>query len=180
MKFKILRPLMRAWRSRSYRPGTLGWSLGIGLVIGFSPTVGIQLLICIGFCLAWNFWSGFKLNLPVMMVGSLVVNPLTMAPTYWLYYTIGCLAMECRLRLNQEFFISLDSIGQLGFSIAAPVILGSLPFMILGLPLGVYLGNKAEKLLEARLRRRPVLRHRRQAVKADAGPEARAGSNAKA
>ena len=155
MKFKILRPMMRVWRSKAYRPGMLGWSLGIGMFIGFSPTIGLQMVICIAFCLAWNRLHEIKLNLPAMLVGSLVVNPLTMAPTYLLYYKIGCGVVDCRFRLNEAFFASLTNIMQLGSHVMVPIILGSLPFMIVGLPVGIYLGNKVEGLLEARRQRRP-------------------------
>jgi uncharacterized protein (DUF2062 family) len=155
MKFKIMRPLMRAGRSRTYQPGMLGWSLGIGLFVGFSPTVGMQVVICIAFCLAWNYFSKARMSMPAMVIGSFVVNPLTMAPTYLLYYQVGCQVMECRLRLNREFFISLDSITELGFSIAGPIILGSLPFMIVGLPVGIYLAT-GSKAARGTARRRPV------------------------
>ncbi len=154
MKFKVLRPMMRFWRSKAYRPGLIGWSLGIGMVIGFSPTIGLQMIICIAFCIAWNRVHSSKLNLPAMLVGSLVVNPLTMAPTYVLYYQIGCRAVECRLHLNEEFFGSLGNITQLGTGIIVPILLGSIPFMIAGLPIGIYIGNRVEALLEARRHRR--------------------------
>ncbi len=159
MKFKILRPMMRVWRSKSYRPGMLGWSVGIGMCIGFSPTIGLQMLFCIALALIWNRLHEIKLNLPAMLVGSLVVNPLTMAPTYVLYYQIGCQVITCRGRgVDEEFFLSLSNMSQLGWNIASPVIIGSLPFMLVGLPLGVYLGNKVEALLDKRRAKAPERR----------------------
>ncbi len=155
MKFKILRPMMRVWRSKTYRPGLLGWSLGIGMVIGFSPTIGLQMVICIALCLAWNRLHEVKLNLPAMLVGSLVVNPLTMAPTYLLYYQIGCRVVDCRFELNEAFFGSLANILQLGSHVMVPIAIGALPFMVVGLPVGLYLGNKVEALLEGRRLKRP-------------------------
>jgi len=181
MKFKILRPMMRVWRSKTYRAGMLGWSLGIGLVIGFSPTIGLQMVICIAVCLAWNRMHAIKLNLPAMLVGSLVVNPLTMAPTYLLYYQIGCQVVECRLRLNEEFFMSLSNVSQFGAGIIVPIILGSLPFMMVGLPVGIYLGNRIEGFLERRRHRRPLRRSARERAN-DAGrpPQSPSASNAEA
>lgn len=179
MKFKILRPMMRVWRSKTYRAGMLGWSLGIGMVIGFSPTIGLQMLICIAISLLWNRFHAIKLNLPAMLVGSLVVNPLTMAPTYVLYYQIGCQVMECRLRLNEEFFLALGHITQIGPGILYPIIIGSLPFMLIGLPVGIYIGNRVEALLEARRRRRPERRAARGKLTAT-GRSTRPTSNAKA
>ncbi len=164
MKFKILRPMMRVWRSKAYRPGMLGWSVGIGMVIGFSPTIGLQMLFCIAVALLWNRFHEIKLNLPAMLVGSLVVNPLTMAPTYVLYYQIGCQVITCRGRgVSEEFFLSLSNVSQLGWNIAWPIIVGSLPFMLVGLPLGIYLGNKVEGFLEARRAKAPERRRVRAA-----------------
>jgi uncharacterized protein (DUF2062 family) len=124
-------------------------------VIGFSPTVGLQALICIAVTLVWNRFHSAKMNLPAMLVGRFVVNPFTMAPTYLLYYKVGCQVVDCHLRLREEFFASLDNITSLGGHILVPIQLGSRPFMIIGLPLGLYLGNRIEALLEARRKRRP-------------------------
>lgn len=180
MKFKILRPMMRVWRSKSYRPGMLGWSVGIGMVIGFSPTIGLQMLICIGFCLLWNRLHEVKLNLAAMLVGSLVVNPLTMAPTYVLYYQIGCQVVQCgRHQVSEAFFLSLSNITDLGWGIALPTLLGSVPFMLVGLPVGIYLGNRVEALLEARRKRRPE-RARARLAQAAAERSARKTSSAEA
>ena len=162
MKWKILRPMMRVWRSKHYRAGMLGWSVGIGMFIGFSPTIGLQMLVCIALCVAWNRLHEIKLNLPAMLVGSLVVNPLTMAPTYVLYYQIGCQVITCKGRgVDEAFFLSLSNVSQLGWNIAWPIIIGSLPFMLVGLPVGIYLGNKVEALLEARRAKAPERRRLR-------------------
>jgi uncharacterized protein (DUF2062 family) len=180
MKFKILRPMMRVWRSKSYRPGMLGWSVGIGMLIGFSPTIGLQMLICIGFCVIWNRLHDLKLNLPAMLVGSLVVNPLTMAPTYVLYYQIGCQIVECgRRQVSEAYFLSLGNITDLGWHIALPILFGSLPFMIVGLPVGIFLGNRVEELLERRRKRRPE-RLRARLAQAGADRAARKASSVKA
>jgi uncharacterized protein len=178
MKFKILRPMMRVWRSKTYRPGMLGWSVGLGMAIGFSPTIGLQMVICIALCLAWNRLHEIKLNLPAMLVGSLVVNPFTMAPTYLLYYQIGCSVVDCRFRLNEAFFASLSNIMQLGPHVIVPIVLGSLPFMIVGLPVGIYIGNKVENLLESRRRRRPERARARAQAAADRAAQSTSTSKA--
>jgi uncharacterized protein (DUF2062 family) len=180
MKFKVLRPMMRFWRSKAYRPGLIGWSLGIGMVIGFSPTIGLQMIICIAICLGWNRLHSSKLNLPAMLVGSLVVNPLTMAPTYVLYYQIGCRVVECHLSLNEEFFMSLGNVTQLGAGIIVPVMLGSIPFMIAALPAGIYLGNRVESLLEARRLRRRSARKPASQAKVGGAPASSTGSTSNA
>ena len=154
MKFRILRPMLRIWRDKGYRPGTLGVSLAVGMVIGFSPTVGLQMIICLICGLLWNRMSDHKLNLPAMLVGSMVVNPITMGPTYYLYYQIGCAVITCDVVMTADSFSSLGSITELGSTIIWAVMLGSVPLMVVGLPLGLYLGRKLELLLEARKVRR--------------------------
>jgi hypothetical protein len=65
--------------------------------------------------------------------------------------------------------MSLDNITQLGTGIIVPILLGSLPFMIAGLPIGIYLGNRVEALLEARRHRRPA-RNRLRTAKSTVEP----------
>lgn len=154
MKFRLLRPLLRAWRSKAYRTGTLGTSLGIGMVIGFSPTVGAQAVVCLVAGLLWNRFSEIKMNLPAMLVGSIVVNPITMGPTYYLYYKAGCLFQTCKIEIDTEHFASLGAITEVGHAIIWPVVIGSIPFMIAGFPVGYWLGNKAERFLEKRRAKR--------------------------
>ena len=154
MKFKIMRPLLRTWRSRSYMPGTIGRSLAIGTVIGFSPTVGLQVVLCLGVCLLWNRFFNPKLSLPPAVVGSLVVNPLTMGPTYFVYYQLGCGVMHCTGEWSMERLGSLGSITEMGWTLLAALWLGSIPFMLGGYFAGRYLGNRFEAFLQARRRRR--------------------------
>ncbi|MCB2053273.1 MAG: DUF2062 domain-containing protein [Geminicoccaceae bacterium] len=154
MKFKILRPMLRAWRSKSYRQGTLGLSLAAGMVIGFSPTVGLQVVICLVAGFLWNKFSTIHLSLPAMLVGSMVVNPLTMGPTYFVYYKIGCVALACDVAMSADAFASFSSITEMGETILAAVSLGSVPFMLAGIPLGIFLGNRIEAFLHRRRARR--------------------------
>ena len=154
MKFRLLRPLLRVWRSKTYRAGTLGRSLGVGMVIGFSPTVGAQAVICLIAGLIWNRFHHLKMNLPAMLLGSIVVNPITMGPTYYIYYKLGCLFQSCEIEIDSGHFASLGVITEVGQSIIVPVVIGSIPFMLAGGPLGYWLGNKAENLLEKRRQRR--------------------------
>jgi len=154
MKFRLIRPMLRIWRSKAYQSGTLGRSLAVGMVIGFSPTVGAQAVICLIFGLIWNRLSELKMNLPAMLVGSIVVNPVTMGPTYYLYYKIGCLVTTCHLDMSSEKFGSFGAISELGQSIIVPVVIGSVPFVLAGAPLGYWLGNRIERFLEHRRQRR--------------------------
>ena len=160
MKFRILRPILRIWRDKGYRPGTIGLSLASGMFIGFSPTVGLQMVICIVVGFLWNRISTIKLNLPAMLVGSMVVNPVTMGPTYYLYYKLGCVAVACDVGITAEKFSNLSSITELGSSMLLAVLLGSVPFMLASIPTGLYLGRKFEQFLQGRRLKRKE-RHRR-------------------
>lgn len=154
MKFRLLRPMLRAWRSKAYQSGTLGRSLAIGMVIGFSPTVGAQAILCLIFGLIWNRVSDLKMNMPAMLVGSIVVNPITMGPTYFLYYKIGCLFTTCYLDMSAEKFGSFGAITDFGQSIIIPVVIGSIPFVVAGAPIGYWMGRRIERFLDRRRLRR--------------------------
>lgn len=154
MKFKIMRPVLRAWRSRSYQPGTIGRSLALGLIIGFSPTVGAQMIICLIVCFFWNRFLTTRVNIAAALVGSMVVNPITMGPTYFVYYKIGCLAIDCRGHVDEGTFDGLSSITQLGGTVMLSLWIGSLLFMIAGYPVGWYIGNRVEAFLESRKKKR--------------------------
>lgn len=126
----------------------------MGMVIGFSPTVGAQALICLVAGLIWNKLSDIKMSLPAMLVGSIVVNPITMGPTYYVYYVIGCLVQTCDVEIDTEHFASLGAITEVGQSLFMPVVIGSIPFMVLGGPIGYWLGTKVERFLESRRAKR--------------------------
>lgn len=147
--------MLRAWRSERYKAGTLGLSLGWGMSIGFAPLVGLQMVLCVAITLIWNRLLKSRLSVAAMIVGSFVVNPLTMAPTYFLYYQLGCGMITCGKALDREAFSSPLLLLQQGGDISLAILLGSAPFVIVGFPVGLWLGNRVEALLEARrLRRR--------------------------
>lgn len=138
-------------------PGVISRSMAMGMVVGFSPTVGLQMVLCILIAAACNrFWRPGMFDWVIALVGSLVVNPLTMVPTYTFYYFIGCQMMTCStlIEFHDAEHIK-DFILSLGEGTVA-ILIGSLPFMIAGLPGGYYLGRAIEKLLEARAHRRRI------------------------
>src|SRR3546814_12283815 len=76
--------------------GVIARSMAMGMVVGFSPTVGLQMAICIAIAVAVNRLRGrYTFDSVIALIGSLVVNPLTMVPTYALYYLIGCRMLTC-------------------------------------------------------------------------------------
>lgn len=129
----------------------------MGMAVGFSPTVGLQAVICFIIALLCNrFWRPAMFDWVIALVGSLVVNPLTMVPTYTFYYWIGCQMMNCSGLVEfQDAEHIKDLIFALGDGTLA-VLLGSVPFMLAGLPIGYFLGRLVERVLEARAHRRRV------------------------
>src|SRR3546814_10014322 len=121
--------------------GVIARSMAMGMVVGFSPTVGLQMAICIAIAVAVNRLRGrYTFDSVIALIGSLVVNPLTMVPTYALYYLIGCRMMTCsaveKFENDSQVHAILTNLGD--GSVA--VMLGSLPFMIVGVPLGYGIG----------------------------------------
>lgn len=129
----------------------------MGMVVGFSPTVGLQAVLCFVIAVMCNrFWRPAMFDWVIALIGSLVVNPLTMVPTYTFYYWIGCHLMTCTSYVEfQDADHIKDFIFALGEGTVA-IFLGSLPFMFAGVPGGYYLGRGIEKILETRAQRRRV------------------------
>src|SRR3546814_8208027 len=73
-----------------------------------------------------------------------------MVPTYALYYLIGCRMMTCsaveKFENDSQVHAILTNLGE--GSVA--IMLGSLPFMIVGVPLGYGIGALIERFLERR------------------------------
>lgn len=136
-------------------PGVISRSMCMGMAVGFSPTVGLQAVICFIIAVLCNrYWRPATFDWVIALVGSLVVNPLTMVPTYTFYYWIGCQMMSCSGLVEfQDAEHIKDLIFALGDGTVA-ILLGSLPFMIAGLPAGYFLGRVVERVLEARAHRR--------------------------
>ncbi len=64
-------------------PEAMARGVAIGLFIGLTPTVGFQTVLMIILCIAL---AG---NFPTAFVASFVSNPLTTAPLYWGYHSLG-------------------------------------------------------------------------------------------
>lgn len=157
LQLRMFGKILRQWRRTSMSPGVISRSMCMGMAVGFSPTVGLQAVICFAIALLCNrFWRPAMFDWVIALVGSLVVNPLTMVPTYTFYYWIGCQMMSCSSLVEfQDADHIKDFIFALGDGTVA-VLLGSVPFMVAGLPAGYYLGRLIERVLEARAQRRRV------------------------
>jgi hypothetical protein len=170
---RLLSKIIRQGRHINLGNGVISRSMAMGMAVGFSPTVGLQLVICFVFSYAMNHFRPGTFNPVIALLGSLVVNPLTMVPTYTFYYFLGCRVQACAQSLE---FDSIDQITQLlkiGGEGAIAILIGSVPFMIIGVPVGYYLGRLIEKFLEGRSNRRrarmlKLARLRRNETPADA------------
>lgn len=151
---RIVTKIVRQGRRMAFTRGVISRSMAMGMVVGFSPTVGLQMAICIAIALAANRLRGlYTFDTVIALIGSLVVNPLTMVPTYTVYYFIGCRMMTCssmvELESDQQIQGILTNLGE--GSIA--ILLGSAPFMVAGVPLGYAVGWLIERFLDRRTAR---------------------------
>ena len=85
LKYRLIVPIKR---SRDHKQ-SLARGVGIGLLIGMTPTVGLQMYLI--FCIWLIAWKGFKwrFNLIVAIAWSWLSNPLTMIPLYYMFYWTG-------------------------------------------------------------------------------------------
>ncbi len=152
---RVVTRIMRQGRRMALSKGVIARSMAMGMVVGFSPTVGLQMVICLIIIFIVNRLAGrYLFDMVVAVVGTLVVNPLTMVPTYTLYYLIGCRALSCSTVIEFE---SEHQVHQMLTTLgdgALAIFVGSLPFMVVGVPLGYWLGRLIERFLERRAHRR--------------------------
>lgn len=152
---RIVTKIMRQGRRMALSKGVIARSMAIGMMVGFSPTVGLQMVLCLIIIFVVNRVTGrYLFDMVVAVVGTLVVNPLTMVPTYTLYYLIGCRALSCSTAIEFE---SEHQVHQMLMTVgdgAFAIVVGSVPFMLIGAPLGYWLGWLVERFLERRVARR--------------------------
>ena len=65
-------------------PHVLALGMAIGILVAFTPTVGVQMLVA-GF-LSWLMRANKAVSVAVVWIS----NPATMIPIYWYCYRIGC------------------------------------------------------------------------------------------
>ena len=126
----------------------------MGMVIGFSPTIGLQMVLCLIISLTANYFRKNTFNTVIALIGSLVVNPFTMVPTYTLYYFTGCQILTCDASVSFQDSGQIQQILMLGGEGALVILIGSIPFMVIGLPVGWWLGRLVERFFERRIERR--------------------------
>ncbi len=155
LQLRMFGKILRQRRKMSLSGGVIARSMSMGMAVGFSPTVGLQFVLCFIIAQIWNrVWRPNAFNTVIALIGSLVVNPATMVPTYTLYYFIGCEMMTCT---NQVEFKDASDIKDLLLNLGegtAAILLGSIPFIAAGVPVGYWLGRLVARFLEVRAHRR--------------------------
>lgn len=121
-------------------PPSLAMGTAIGVLIGISPTIPLHTVAIIGVTLLMR-----ASTIAALISASVISNPLTMAPLYYLCWLIGDLILPGRLNWdrilvvletlkNTGFMDSLRSVSQLGTDAILVMLSGGLA---LGLPLAI-------------------------------------------
>jgi uncharacterized protein (DUF2062 family) len=106
--------------------------VAIGMFVGLTPTVGLQIVIVL--TLAWLTRRLFSFNVSAALVTVYVSNPVTVLPIYWLNYQVGTLFVAGHA--NRETFDRilrydgwrawLAALEALFVEIGLPLVVGSL------------------------------------------------------
>jgi hypothetical protein len=67
----------------------LAWGASIGMFIGITPTVGVQMYIAAAVWAVCRYGFGFHFNLPVAVGMVWISNPVTFLPMYYAYLVTG-------------------------------------------------------------------------------------------
>ncbi len=142
----------------------------IGIFLGLTPTVGIQMLLVVAVSLLFGRFIRF--NRLAALIAVYVSNPLTLVPIYWFNYRVGTLFVAGEL--SKEDFSRIigyhgfgalwDTLVKLCFEIGAPLIVGSLIVATVGGVLTYPLMRWLLNTVRPPKRRPRTLAHRQPAV----------------
>ena len=126
------RALLRTILKLDDSPHHVALGTSIGMFIGLTPTVGVQMLCVIA--LAFVTRKLFAFNRLAALLTVYVTNPITTLPIYWFNYEVGRLFVDGHM--TYEAFIAVfeynslatwwDAVCGLFVKIGAPLIVGSL------------------------------------------------------
>ena len=113
-------------------PHSIALGTAVGMFIGMTPTVGIQMIIVIVF--AYLVKPVFTFNRMAALITVYISNPVTMVPLYWFDYKVGSLFFEGTSTrkdfenvLHYETFSEWwETIVHLFVGIGVPLVVGSL------------------------------------------------------
>lgn len=112
-------------------PHSIALGTAIGTFIGFTPTVGIQMVIVMA--VAFLTARVFRFNRIAALIAVYVSNPFTMIPIYWFNYRIGTIFLKgtvsqeefARIFQYTTFGEWLASLREICFTVGTPLLVGS-------------------------------------------------------
>lgn len=86
------RQIMRSLLTLDDTPHSIALGTAIGMMVGMTPTVGIQMVIILGLAFIMQKFCPF--NKLAALITVFISNPLTMVPIYYFNYRVGCLFLS--------------------------------------------------------------------------------------
>lgn len=126
------RTLLRQLLMLEDTPHSVALGTAIGMFIGMTPTVGIQMLIVV--VVSFLTTPLFRFNRMAALITVYISNPLTMLPIYWANYKVGTLLIAAE-HTWEEFSSRLGSDSVMGWwdqfvwlfeDVGMPLLVGSL------------------------------------------------------
>lgn len=107
----------------------LARGIAVGLLVGFTPTVGIQTFMMLAGSLA------FRANFVAAFIVSNVSNPFTMAPLYYGFNRLGDWLLR-QLPISHAPIADLGDLGDLGDEVARETLAMFLGSLVVAIPAG--------------------------------------------
>lgn len=95
---KTPRALLRSILMLDDTPHSVALGTAIGMFVGMTPTVGIQMIIVLA--AAFLLRPFFKFNKIAAVLTVYVTNPLTIVPIYWFNYKVGTFFIPSSVKYN--------------------------------------------------------------------------------
>lgn len=132
------RQLLRTILMLDDTPHSIALGTAIGMFLGLTPTVGIQMILVILVSLAIGRFVPF--NRIAALATVYISNPITTVPIYWFNYKVGTFFVAgdlvwddfARVLEYRSFAEWWETIGNLFVEIGAPLIVGSLVVAAVG------------------------------------------------
>jgi uncharacterized protein (DUF2062 family) len=112
-------------------PHSIALGTAIGMFVGLTPTVGIQMVLVL--IVAWLTRPFFQFNRVAALVTVYVSNPVTMVPMYWFLYCVGKFFVGGELHRDalegilhyENFHEWWETVTTLLFDLGWPLLLGT-------------------------------------------------------
>ena len=139
---RIIDPILKSQSSIE----DISWGVAIGLFLGFTPTMGVQMYIATGLWIMLRFLIQFSFNLPIACAMVWISNPLTVIPMYYAFFATGSFLLhetnssssfawfQSKIKTIQENFEGIEFIIKilefLIIDLGYPMVIGSLFYAI--------------------------------------------------